>query len=223
MTIDTDWIAGYADGELEPERRRLVGAALARDPALAAALRREREVSTLLSAAFRPVEEPTPQSLAALLAPAVAASPSIRRRRPAARWLGAIAAAVALVAAGAGGWTALRVIDGLESRVARIEVAEQQRVAARTAITSGRADVLERSPNGVEMPWRSGDGAVAGRVRPVSTFIDGTGRFCREFTEAIEGPDGRSVGGGIACRVGQRDWRLWWPEEGGQPDGGQAL
>ncbi|MGK9166072.1 hypothetical protein KXR53_07230 [Inquilinus limosus] len=222
MTIDTDWIAGYADGELEPERRRLVGAALARDPALAAALRREREVSTLLSAAFRPVEEPTPRAVAALLAPAAAASPSIRRRRPAARWLRAIAAAVALVAVGAGGWTALRAIDGLESRVARIEAAEQQRVTTQTAIANGRADVLERSPNGVEMPWRSGDGAVAGRVRPVSTFVDGSGRFCREFTEAIEGPDGHRVGGGIACRVGQRDWRLWWSQDGGEP-AGQAL
>jgi len=43
MTIDTDWIAGYADGTLDPERRRLVEAALAQDPTLAVTLRHERE------------------------------------------------------------------------------------------------------------------------------------------------------------------------------------
>ena len=174
----------------------------------------------LLAAAFRPVDEPLPPSIAALLTPAAARPKDVRRRGPAIRWVAALAAAVALAVIGAGGWTALRVIDGLEGRIARVEAAEQQRAVARAAITSGRAEALERSPNGVEMPWRSG--AVAGRVKPVSTFIDGSGRFCREFTEAIEGPEGQRTGGGIACRVGQRDWRLWWPGDGGA-DSGQEL
>ena len=69
MTIDTDWIAGYVDGTLDPSRRRLVEAALARDPTLAAAVRRERDMAALLSAAFPPVEEPLPPTLAGLLAP----------------------------------------------------------------------------------------------------------------------------------------------------------
>lgn len=221
LTIDTDWIAGYADGVLEPERRRLVDAALARDPALALALRRERDMTARLAAAFPPVEEPLPPALAGLLA-GDAAAPAIMagRRRPARLWLGPIAAAAVLLAVAGGGWTALRVIDGLEERVARIETAEQIRLATQTAIDARRAEVLEQAPNGVETPWR--DGATAGRVRPVSTFIDASGRFCREFTEAVEGPDGSRTGGGIACRVGQHDWRLWWPDNGG-PAGGQAL
>lgn len=219
MTIDTDWIAGYVDGTLDPDRRRLVEDALERDPTLAAALRRERDMAALLSAAFPPVEEPLPPALATLLAPRPMA-PAAPRRRPAARWLGRIAAAAALLAIIGGGWTALRVIDRLENRMARLETAEQLRLTTRTAITTGRAEVLERSPNGTEMPWNSGDGTMTGRVKPVSTFVDGTGRFCREFIEAIDGPDGRRTGGGIACRVGQRDWRLWWPGGG---DNGQAL
>ena len=220
MTIDTDWIAGYADGELEPERRRQVSAALARDPSLASALRREREMSTLLAAAFRPVDDPPPAAVAALLAAPALPSRAAHRRRTGVRWVAALAAAVAVAFIGAGGWTALHVIDGLEGRIARVEATEQQRQVSRAAITSGRAEALERSPNGVEMPWHNGD--VAGRVKPVSTFIDGSGRFCREFTEAIDGPDGQRTGGGIACRVGQRDWRMWWPGDGGAP-GGQEL
>ncbi|WP_342236909.1 RT0821/Lpp0805 family surface protein [Inquilinus sp. OTU3971] len=218
MTIDTDWIAGYADGTLDPERRRLVEAALARDPDLAATLRHEREMAALLAAAYPAVEEPLPPALARLLAPRPAAMPQVPRRRPAARWLGAIAAAVALLAVIGGGWTALRVIDSLEDRVARIETAEQVRLAAQQAIDTRRAEVLEQAPNGIETPWR--DGASTGRVRPVSTFIDASGRFCREFVEAIEGPDGPRNGGGIACRVGQGDWRIWWPDG---KDSGQAL
>ncbi|OWJ56620.1 anti-sigma factor family protein [Inquilinus limosus] len=69
MTIDTDWIAGYVDGTLDPNRRRLVEEALERDPTLAAAVRRERDTAALLSAAFPPVEEPLPPALATLLAP----------------------------------------------------------------------------------------------------------------------------------------------------------
>ena len=217
MTIDTDWIAGYADGTLDPERRRLVDAALTRDPALAEMLRHERAMAALLTAAHPPVEEPLPPALAGLLALSPAAIPA-RRRRPAIRWLGAIAAAAALLAVIGGGWTALRVIDRLENRVARIETAEQIRVAAQQAIDTRRAEVLEQAPNGVETPWR--DGASTGRVRPVSTFIDASGRFCREFVEAVEGPDGPRNGGGIACRVGQGDWRIWWPDG---KDSGQAL
>lgn len=218
MTIDTDWIAGYADGTLDPDRRRLVDAALARDPELTATLRHEREMAALLTAAYPAVEEPLPPALAGLLTPRPAAIPQAPRRRPAVRWLGAIAAAAALLAVIGGGWTALRVIDGLEDRVARIETAEQIRLASQQAIDTRRAEVLEQAPNGVETPWR--DGASTGRVRPVSTFIDASGRFCREFVEAVEGPDGSRNGGGIACRVGQRDWRIWWPDG---KDGGQAL
>lgn len=217
MTIDTDWIAGYADGTLNPDRRRLVEAALARDPALATTLGHERDMAARLTAAYPPVEEPLPPALAALLAPRPSAIP-VRRRRPAVRWLGAIAAAAALLAVIGGGWTALRVIDRLEDRVARIETAEQIRLAAQTAIEARRAAVLEQAPNGVETPWR--DGPSTGRVRPVSTFIDASGRFCREFVEAVEGPDGPRNGGGIACRIGQGDWRIWWPD--GQ-ESGQAL
>ncbi|OWJ64008.1 hypothetical protein, partial [Inquilinus limosus] len=127
-------------------------------------------------------------------------------------------AAAALLAVIGGGWGALRVIDRLEDRVARIETAEQLRLAAQQAVEAQRAAVLEQAPNGVETPWRAG--ASTGRVRPVSTFIDASGRFCREFVEAVEGPDGSRSGGGIACRVGQRDWRIWWPDG---KDGGQAL
>lgn len=217
MTIDTDWIAGYADGSLEPERRRLVEAALVRDPSLAATLRHERDMAALLTAAFPPVEEPLPPALAGMLAPRPMAA-STPRRRPAIRWLSRIAAAAALFAVIGGGWTALRVIDRLEDRVARIETAEQIRLAAQQAIETRRAEVLERAPNGVETPWR--DGASTGRVRPVSTFVDASGRFCREFVEAVDGPDGPRKGGGIACRVGQRDWRIWWPDS---KDSGQAL
>ncbi|TSD84957.1 hypothetical protein FFK22_029835 [Mycobacterium sp. KBS0706] len=218
MTIDTDWIAGYADGTLDPERRRLVEAALAQDPTLAATLRHEREMAALLTSAFPAVEEPLPPALAGLLAPRPAAIPQRPRRRPAARWLGAIAAAVALLAVIGGGWTALSVIDRLENRVARIETAEQLRLAAQQAVEARRAEVLEQAPNGVETPWR--DGPSTGRVRPVSTFIDASGRFCREFVEAVEGPEGPRSGGGIACRIGQRDWRIWWPDG---KDNAQAL
>lgn len=218
MTTDTDWIAGYADGALDPERRRLAEAALARDPALAATLRHERETAGLLAAAFPPVEEPLPPALAGLLAPRPAVLPAAPRRRPAVRWLGAIAAAAALLAVIGGGWTALSVIGRLEDRVARIETAEQLRLASQQAVEARRAEVLEQAPNGVETPWR--DGASTGRVRPVSTFIDASGRFCREFVEAVEGPDGPRSGGGIACRVGQGDWRIWWPDE---KESGQAL
>ena len=83
--IDAQTLQAYVDGELAPDARTRVEAAIAADPALAAQVERERRLRARLRAAFDPVlDEPVPAQLSALLdahaadrpADAIAATPA---------------------------------------------------------------------------------------------------------------------------------------------------
>lgn len=66
MTISEETLMAYADGELEPEQRAQVEAALAADPDLAKRVDQHRALRTKLHAAFDPIlMESVPESLVA--------------------------------------------------------------------------------------------------------------------------------------------------------------
>lgn len=68
MSVTREMLAAYADGELTPDQRAQVEAALAGDAALATELARHRALRDRLAAHFAPVaEEPVPDRLTAML------------------------------------------------------------------------------------------------------------------------------------------------------------
>lgn len=100
-----EWLAGYADGELDEAARRRVEDRLARDPGAADALRDQEQLSPanreLWDAVVPP--EPSPAAWGGVADRIAAALPRRTPGRPARRWgarLGGMAAAVVI------GWTA---------------------------------------------------------------------------------------------------------------------
>ena len=172
MNIDDEMLMAYADGELRPDAAAAVEAAMAADPAVAAAVARHRALRERLRASFAAaVDEPVPARLAAMLsddARVVPLRPAAGTRRRARTWL-AMAASLAagvLVAQWLPSWPSSPVGDDM---------------AARGALARG----LDRQLSGET------DGPVVAGL----SFRATDGRYCRTFRSRIDAPVA-----GLACR-----------------------
>jgi hypothetical protein len=103
MTFSEETLMAYADGELDPQTRSAVEAAMAVDPQIARKIAQHKALHSKLRSAFDPIlDEPPPTRLTAAArgAPAVRREGNVipLRRKPAARWSwpqwGAIAASL---------------------------------------------------------------------------------------------------------------------------------
>jgi hypothetical protein len=183
VTISTEKLLAFVDGELSPSERAEVEAAMAGDTALRDRIEREQHLRRRLSAAFDPtLEEATPPRLvAALQAPAadnVAVFTPKRARVWSSREWGAMAASLA------GG-----LIIGL-------------------GVMSAQAPALAPSANGL-----AAHGALAqalenqvaantdANIRIGISFQSRDGGYCRTFGVA------RERLAGVACKVGD-EWRV---------------
>lgn len=177
-------LMAYADGELDAAAGRAFEERLAQEPALRAALARERELRAALGASFDPVlDEPVPQRLQEVLraAPVVVSLAEQRaRRRPSWIQWGGMAASLLLglligtqwPSGGAAGLMAQGRDGGLLAR-GELALALDQRL-------SGQQQ----------------DG-----VTPGLSFVAQDGRYCRSFS--LEGS------AGLACRdEARQQWRV---------------
>lgn len=197
--IDDETLIAFSDGELEPERRRAIEAALASDPLLRARLERQRRLGARVAAYYAPVaEEPVPERFAALLSAgseedgivASLAEARLKRSRPMWQTLTALAATLVIgLFAGSlvprGGGETVAVADG--ALVARGPLAE----ALETQLAAEQ------------------DSGVAARIGV--SFAAADGRLCRTFDAAALT--------GLACR-GEEGWRIVTAAESGGGEGG---
>lgn len=189
--IDSETLMAYADGELDPVRRKEVEALLERDQEARAMVRKFRESADLLIGGLDTVlEQPVPQRLIdAISATAPTStsnivelsSPPTRERRT--LWPSIAAAASLVVAVGLVGSILLLDRTG----------PPQTDVAATQALQQA----LERLPSGSVL--ETDDGL---RVTPVLTFRASDGRVCREFER--ETPSAHTIG--VACRDEAERW-----------------
>lgn len=218
MTPDDALLMAYADGQLDAAQAARVEAAIAADPALAAAVARHRALRARLREAFDPaLEEPVPAALLAAArgetragrreaAPAdastagVASMDEARARREAGRpprrglpaWLAMAAVLVLGLAVG--------LLLGRPAS-APVEVAGDGQLLARGEL----AHALES-----QLAAEAGD-----RVAIGLSFRDADGRWCRSFRLR-----GAAPLAGLACRGDDGGWRLpALAEAGAETDG----
>lgn len=209
MTIPEDTLMAYADGELDPEARREVEAAIAADPELARRVERHQALRRKIGSEFDPVlMETVPESLVS----AVHGAPSKAAGKPAHE---------------------ATVTDLRRVRAARAAEAKEAAASARRAATPRRrwtwfewaavaaslaagaviAHFVSRSPDGAQLVSRDGqlvaqgdlDEALSNRLAgdrredaPVHigvSFRSKAGNYCRTFVM-----NGSSPMGGLACR-----------------------
>ncbi|HEV2866935.1 MAG TPA: hypothetical protein VGX37_10490 [Allosphingosinicella sp.] len=191
---DDERIARFLDGAMSAEERADFERDMEQRPELALQAERWRANDERLKAAF---ELPLPEGMAERLGLAAPAAPVIdlaaarerraARRLPAWTWAGGAIAASLIAALSFS--LVNRGQSGDLSRNAAFQVAMQQ-------LPSSRSQPL--------------DGG--GSVTPTLSFVDGSGRFCREFAVAGEDPQL-----GVACRDGGA-WRV----EGTSPGSAQG-
>jgi len=193
--LDDGVLMALADGELDAEARREVEAALAADPAARDRLAALRDSARLVLDAFdegQPLREPVPRRLVAGILR------SGGRRGGVARWAAAAALAGLVVGFGAGQWTTPQDRDG---------AAAPALLAVEAAMTRDLSRVLESERSGSTATWQ--DAAVPARaaVTPMRSFRDAAGGYCREYRQELALGDYAQTRYGIACRIGEADWR----------------
>lgn len=195
--MDEARIIAWIDGELSPEEARVVAAAVAADPALAAHADRHRRQKARLAKAFGPLIDEAARMPAARAAPVVSLAAARARReaakpappaKPRRHW-GVPAAVAASLIVGIAVGLQVRPMPGIADRPGAL------------ALDSGLAGALQRQPSG-----------AAGPVRIALSFRDRSGAWCRSFAADHLA--------GVACR-GAGGWQLRYAVPA--PVGGDAL
>lgn len=180
-------LTAYADGELPAGEASELERRLATDPELAARLRRFAATRDVLRQTAREALLALPPGLEAKVRAQLAAGHADGDRvvalparpgrwRPGAPlWTGALAASLALVVGGLGGYL-LGAGSGEEAR--------QATAAGLHEFPAAVAAALNRVPAGAETVLAGGT-----RLAPVSSFTGADGAFCREYE--LAGPDVR--------------------------------
>ena len=190
--IEPATLVAYLDGELKPGAAAEVEAALAADAELWDQFERLRRVDGALSAAFDPILESPLPALALTGRPAAPAPrPSFARR----------ATARLAWAAGIGG-----LIVGFAAGQFSPAVLIQEEQVAVAAIESQLAEVLETEPSGTTVAFNDPLQGVSGTVRPISTFVNADGSYCRAFEAQATDEQGHLTSRGVACRDDDGRW-----------------
>lgn len=194
--LDEETLMAYVDGQLDPQRRAAVEAALADDPEAQATARMFRESAARARDAFDPIlREPVPERLlAAINAPAAGKVQDIRlARRGAARFFPqtawARAAAVALLVGAGAGYLSVQWWRAPLDATTHVAIADPL-----------LHEALETTASGAVFARRESEGDVGRDIMPLLTFRDTANRYCREFESAFKGAGEARVSYGVACR-----------------------
>ncbi|MBY4638121.1 anti-sigma factor [Sphingopyxis sp. XHP0097] len=188
MTHDPATIAAFVDGELDDLTARRIEREAANDAALAAEIRRQRELKDRLRSHFAPVlDEPLPDRLTQLLRAEAAVDTSLAERRAARQ------------ARFGGQWGAMQWGAMAAALVLGLTVGMQPwGPASPVAVESGALVASGPLANALDTQLASNQPADAA-TRIGLSFRAQDGRYCRSFESAAVD--------GIACREGE-GWTL---------------
>lgn len=193
----------FADGELAEETRDEIAAAIDVDPVLAERVALFMQTRELPARAMRPLlDEPVPLALhervaqmvaeraadQANVVPFVSGKGSARSRVP--LWIALpVAASIAAIAGGMVGWSLAPSSGSSGAGLALAGLDDPSVVDALSNIGSGEPTKLD---------------ATGQRFVGVTSFLDASGEFCREFE--LDSPGGESIVS-VACR-GDMGWQV---------------
>jgi anti-sigma factor RsiW len=191
--LEPDTLVAYLDRELDAGARQEVESALAADPGLRARLAELLHVDAVLEAAFDPIlTEPLP---------ALSTGIQLRAARPVPRPVTARPMARLAWAAGIGG-----LIVGFAAAEVGPALLSADPPMAVAAIQAELPEVLESEVSGTTVAFSDPVQGISGTVRPVSTFLNADGSYCRAYEASASHEDGTLTSRGIACRDQAGHW-----------------
>jgi hypothetical protein len=213
--LDQDLLVAYVDGELEPEQRAAVEAALLHDAEAWEAVRLLRLSGEAAARAFADVvDEPVPARLIAAAADRSKIADGAGRRPKvrwtSGRWAVPLAASLAALAIGLGAGYGLR---GLEATPDQSSPGTYAPAAASTSdplaarFESALVAALEKGSEGQSFTYES-QNVGHGSVELGRTFTTGFGWDCREFHREETRAGDRRRDNGLACRDLDRGWTV---------------
>ena len=191
--VEPATLVAYLDGELGGVAVVDVESGLAADSELRVRLASLQQVDSLLRAAFDPIlTEPLPAlALATQLRSVEPGKPRLASR-PMARlaWAAGIGGLVVGFAV-AEFWPALNAADP---------------PMAVAAIQAELPDVLESEVSGTTVAFNDPVQGISGTVKPISTFLNADGSYCRAYEASASHQDGTLTSRGVACRDQAGHW-----------------
>ncbi len=209
--IDFETLSAYVDGELPEDERRQVERALAADPVKRSEVRRLREGTTLVRAAFNETltADPPQVVVEAINAAATDKAPhswAVPLPRPVliqAFWPAALAASVVAIIVGL--TTSYLVTDyRVEQRIAQLAAGKYADQAVQYGTLSA---ALEKQVSGESLAWINPDTGTSGLITLVRTFKSKAGLWCREYTSVSTREEQGEGQRGIACREPGGIWK----------------
>jgi hypothetical protein len=190
--VDAATLVAYLDGELTAAAAGEVETVLAADPQARAQLASLERVDVALKAAFDPIlSAPLPALALTERSHETAIQRPLIARAPV-RWAWAAGVAGLIV-----GFTAGQLGPWLGSQADPVAVA---------AIESQLPEVLESELSGTTVAFNDTVQGVSGTVRPISTFVNADGSYCRAYEAHASNEDGRLTSRGVACRDDDGRW-----------------
>ena len=207
--LDANTLIAYVDGELDPATARRVEVMLDDDAEARAFVAGLRGTTALARVAYNDaLYEDVPERLVAAAGGpagagkmAASSAPSLQRRQS---WRSVypIAAALALLEVGLGGF-----LTGSWLNKHDLEAARDARIQDRTIAASALSRALETQVSGNIASWRNPDTATSGTITPIRTYRNPDGRYCREYRQAVMRDDESEETLGLACRTGEGTWK----------------
>lgn len=217
--ISDELLMRFADGELDAETSAEIERAMETDDELVARVALFIETRHAAKTAMKPLlEEPLPAELKAVVERMVADQvtaqnasgatvlpfqPRSANDRRASRWLAPMAASLAAVIAGIGGYWLGRGTEPVPSGLLPLAVGSPALDAALVSVLSGEERQLQNSNQ---------------RFRAIATFRDSARALCREFE--LDSVD-RSTVVSVACRTGA-EWHVTFAVVAPGDSGGYA-
>lgn len=195
--VTYEMLSAYHDGEVDGEEAARIRRDLMSDDEARAILSAFERIDGSARTAFdADLDQPVPLHLARAVRSGFAARRRAAIARVALRWVGPMAAAIAIVVVG-NHWTTQRVESALAERELKIAALADQAVQ----------NALEHALSGARVSVADDAAASMVSITPTRTYKSESQHWCREFTEELVIDGERVIRFGLACREADGGWR----------------
>lgn len=202
--IPSSSLNAYIDREMDRRQRLDLQQRVMTDADAALYVEDMESVQRLLRSALDEASSQPPSAGLEQVLLRLKAAGNTRRRRQSIWGQPALALAAGLALLGIGFGTGLFTANQQLER--RISALEEGRNQALDEVGLALNRVLEYSPSGKAVAWRSERHDASGELTPIRTLKTPDKRYCREYRETLVINGEREERRGLSCRTGKEQW-----------------
>lgn len=210
--IDEIILNAYIDGELPERQMQELGQELNNDPVASDYVRNANKLNRLGRAALETAaQQPASAKLQSVLDKLRDSDTRHKKEVFSNHPYFAVAASLILMVVGYG-MGFLSAERGSQQRILAMDTVKEY---ARSEVRAEMNRVLEHTPSGTSVNWKSEAHNVSAELLPIRTLKTPDQRYCREFREILLIDGVQEMRHGLSCRIGKEKWetRMILPNE----------